>query len=75
MQLGEDIIQSVAASLMAERGEKEAIPVVAVAKPTVTSIEAEAAAPVADAGAEPRRPRPERPTAVDFDALADDDKV
>ena len=75
MQLGEDIVQAVAESLMAERGEKEAMPVVAVAKPTVTSIEAEAAAPKFDEGAGPRRPRAERPTAVDFDALDEGDKA
>jgi ribosomal protein S6 len=69
MQLGEDIVEAVAQSLMAERGEKEAIPVVAVAKPSITSIEAEAAAPAADAGAE-RRPRAERPTSRDADENA-----
>jgi ribosomal protein S6 len=74
MQLGEDIVQAVAESLMAERGEKEAIVAAAVAKPTVTSVEAEAAAPRSDESDGPRRPRPERPTAVDFDAVDDDAK-
>jgi small subunit ribosomal protein S6 len=74
MQLGEDIVPAVADSLMAERGEKEALAAAAVAKPTVTSVEAEAAAPRGDDDGGRRRPRSERPMAVDFDDFDNNDK-
>jgi small subunit ribosomal protein S6 len=53
MQLGEDTIPAVAQALMDERGEKEALPVVAVAKPVPGA--ADAAAEAAPEAGERRR--------------------
>jgi small subunit ribosomal protein S6 len=64
MQLGEDINEPVARKIMTDRGEQEAMPVAAVAKPARTIIEAEAA-PAEDEGGAPRRGRPERREVVE----------